>query len=222
MVELRVTDTGIGIPGQFLKHIFHDFTTLDNSYTRTSSGVGLGLGIVRRMVAALNGTMGVKSHDGADSTFWVRIPMQTITPSHSLEPVKLPKNTPHRPLKILMVADNDINRFVLRELLVNEGHLITEAVNGKIAIETLDSNEFDVILMDISMPIMDGVATTKYIREHAKQKDIPIVACTAHTQPEEVERFHKAGLTDFVQKPIERSKLLPVLYKSILATGASK
>ena len=218
MVELRVTDTGIGIPGQFLKHIFHDFTTLDNSYTRTSSGVGLGLGIVRRMVAALNGTMGVNSHDGAGSTFWVRIPMQTITPSHSLEPVKLPQNTPHRPLKILMVEDNDINRFVLRELLVNEGHLIVEAVNGKIAIETLERDEFDVILMDISMPIMDGVAATKYIREHAKQKDIPIVACTAHTQPEEVERFHKAGITDFVQKPIERSKLLPVLYKSILAT----
>lgn len=85
MIELRVTDTGIGIPDKFLKHIFDDFTTLDNSYTRTSSGVGLGLGIVRRMVAALNGTMGVNSHEGAGSTFWVRIPVQKVPQDVAIE-----------------------------------------------------------------------------------------------------------------------------------------
>ena len=78
MIELRVTDTVIGIPDKFLKHIFDDSATLDNSYTRTSSGVGLGLGIVRRMVTALNGTMGVNSHEGIGSTFWVCIPVQKV------------------------------------------------------------------------------------------------------------------------------------------------
>ena len=218
MVELRITDTGIGIPDKFLKHIFDDFTTLDNSYTRTSNGVGLGLGIVRRMVAALNGSMGVNSHEGAGSTFWVRIPVQKVPQDIVIEHAEQQELPMFQTLKILMVEDNDINRFVLREMLINEGHQVVEAENGKIAIDTLEQGNFDVILMDISMPIMDGVAATKYIREHAKQQDIPIVACTAHTQPEEIERFRQAGMTDFVQKPIERSKLLPALYQSVLAS----
>ena len=176
MIELRVTDTGIGIPDKFLKHIFDDFTTLDNSYTRTSSGVGLGLGIVRRMVAALNGTMGVNSHEGAGSTFWVHIPVQKVPKDSLIEHAEEQDLPLYQTLKILMVEDNDINRFVLREMLINEGHQVVEAENGKIAIDTLEEGNFDVILMDISMPIMDGVAATKYIREHAKQQDIPIVA----------------------------------------------
>jgi PAS domain S-box-containing protein len=117
MIELRVTDTGIGIPDKFLKHIFDDFTTLDNSYTRTSSGVGLGLGIVRRMVAALNGTMGVNSHEGAGSTFWVRIPVQKVPQDSVIEHAEQQDLTLYQTLKILMVEDNDINRFVLREIL---------------------------------------------------------------------------------------------------------
>ena len=218
MIELRVTDTGIGIPDKFLKHIFDDFTTLDNSYTRTSSGVGLGLGIVQRMVAALNGTMGVNSHEGTGSTFWIRIPVQKVPQDAAIEHAEQQDLTLYQTLKILIVEDNDINQFVLREMLINEGHQVVEAENGKIAIDTLEQGNFDVILMDISMPIMDGVAATKYIREHAKQQDIPIVACTAQTQPEEIERFREAGMTDFVQKPIERSKLLPALYQSVLAS----
>lgn len=217
MVELRVTDTGIGIPDRYLQHIFDDFTTLDNSYTRSSSGVGLGLGIVRRMVAALNGTMGVNSHEGAGSTFWVRIPMRKVPETEFNTNAKMLDVSPFQPLRILMVEDNDINRFVLNEMLSNEGHHVVEAANGKIAIDTLAQNEFDVILMDISMPIMDGVAATQHIREHAHTPNIPIIACTAHTQPKEIERFRKAGMTDFVQKPIEKSKLLPVLYRSVLA-----
>ena len=166
------------------------------------------------MVAALNGTMGVNSHEGAGSTFWVRIPVQKVPQDSVIEHAEQQDQT----LKILMAEDNDINRFELREMLINEGHQVVEAENGKIAIDTLEQGNFDVILMDISMPIMDGVAATKYIREHAKQQDIPIVACTAHTQPEEIERFRQAGMTDFVQKPIERSKLLPALYQSVLAS----
>ena len=156
MIELRVTDTGIGIPDKFLKHIFDDFTTLDNSYTRTSSGVGLGLGIVRRMVAALNGTMGVNSHEGAGSTFWVRIPLQKVPQDSVIERAEEQDLPLYQMLKILMVEDNDINRFVLREMLINEGHQVVEAENGKIAIDTFEQGNFDVILMDISMPIMDG------------------------------------------------------------------
>ena len=145
MVELRVTDTGIGIPDKFLKHIFDDFTTLDNSYTRTSSGVGLGLGIVRRMVAALNGTMGVNSHEGAGSTFWVRIPVQKVPQDTAIAHAEQQDLPLYQTLKILMVEDNDINRFVLREMLVNEGHQVVEAENGKIAIDTLEQGNFDVI-----------------------------------------------------------------------------
>jgi PAS domain S-box-containing protein len=145
MIELRVTDTGIGIPDKFLKHIFDDFTTLDNSYTRTSSGVGLGLGIVRRMVAALNGTIGVNSHEGAGSTFWVRIPVQKVPQDTAIAHAEQQDLPLYQTLKILMVEDNDINRFVLREMLVNEGHQVVEAENGKIAIDTLEQGNFDVI-----------------------------------------------------------------------------
>ena len=122
MIEVRVTDTGIGIPDKFRKHIFDDFTTLDNSYTRTSSGVGLGLAIVRRMVVALNGTMGVNSHEGAGSTFWVHIPVQKVPKDSLIEHAEEQDLPLYQTLKILMVEDNDINRFVLREMLINEGH----------------------------------------------------------------------------------------------------
>ena len=142
MIELRVTDTGIGIPDKFLKHIFDDFTTLDNSYTRTSSGVGLGLGIVRRMVAALNGTMGVNSYEGAGSTFWVRIPVHKVPQDRVIEHAEQQDLPLYQTLKILMVEDNDINRFVLREMLINEGHQVVEAENGKIAIDTLERGKF--------------------------------------------------------------------------------
>jgi len=122
MINLRVTDTGIGIPDKFLKHIFDDFATLDNSYTRTSSGVGLGLGIVRRMVTALNGTMGVNSHEGIGSTFWVCIPVQKVPQGIAIKHAEQQDLPLYQTLKILMVEDNDINRFVLREMLINEGH----------------------------------------------------------------------------------------------------
>ena len=131
MIELRVTDTGIGIPDKFQKHIFDDFTTLDNSYTRTSSGVGLGLGIVRRMVAAQNGTMGVNSHEGAGSTFWVRIPVQKVPQDSVIEHAEQQDLTLYQTLKILMVEDNDINRFMLREILINEGHQVVKAETEK-------------------------------------------------------------------------------------------
>ena len=157
MLEFRVFDTGIGIHHKDIDRIFNDFETIDSAYTRSVEGVGLGLGIVRRLVQALGGTIGVESTEDVGSLFWVRIPVtksrldwrgDTTSPNVDVEHIK--------PMKILMVEDNQINRYVLREMLTAAGHTVDEAENGEDGVKAANSKKYDVILMDISMPIKDG------------------------------------------------------------------
>ncbi|NDW00263.1 response regulator [Yangia sp. PrR002] len=212
-VEFRVIDNGIGIAEKDLTRIFQDFETLDSSYARESGGTGLGLGIARRFMRLMGGEIGAESEPGEGSLFWIRVPLQpapdfAATPE---EPSTCP-DKPQRPLDVLLVEDNEINRFIVREMLETEGHTVSIAENGQTGVDCAALRRFDVILMDISMPVMDGTTATSRIRaSDGASAEVPIIALTAHALPEERARFHKVGMSACLTKPIDRPLLLRTL-----------
>lgn len=216
MVEFRVIDSGIGIAPEHLERIFKDFETLDSSYARQAGGTGLGLGISKRFVGLMQGEIGVESEPGVGSMFWIRIPLP-VELCTSPETRRAIEHAPDRvkatrQLSILLVEDNEINRYVARAMIEAEGHTVTEADNGQAGVECAQSQEFDVILMDISMPVMDGQAAARAIRSGAgASANVPIVAVTAHALPEETARFKLAGMDQCISKPIDRKTLVTLL-----------
>ncbi|PYE84733.1 hybrid sensor histidine kinase/response regulator [Pseudoroseicyclus aestuarii] len=206
-VELRVIDTGCGMSKQNLMRIFEDFVTLDSSYTRTSGGTGLGLGIVRRLVRAMGGKIGAESEEGAGSVFTLHLPLRSAEqPIGSVAASEPDPQVPAR--RILVVEDNEINRIVVSEMLRKEGHEVTLACDGAEGVATAQGGGFDLILMDISMPRMDGVTATRTIRgTEGPCRFVPIAALTAHAMPEEIARFHEAGMQHVLTKPLSRAAL---------------
>ncbi|MBY6089400.1 ATP-binding protein [Maritimibacter alkaliphilus] len=215
MLEVRVIDSGIGIAPENIERIFHDFETLDSSYARQAGGTGLGLGIARRLTKLMGGEIGVESEPGEGSLFWLRIPVgaeATLPEAEAAEPAA----PALRPLDLLLVEDNEINRFVARQMLEAEGHAVTEAVNGRAGVEWAESRAFDAILMDISMPVMDGPEAARRIRAgRGASADRPIIAVTAHALPEEIASFRAAGIDYCIAKPIDRAELLRTLAAAV-------
>lgn len=216
-VEFRVIDTGIGIAEEHLDHIFEEFRTLDTSYARPAEGTGLGLAISRRLVQAMGGEIGVDSEPGEGSLFWVRLPIGKPVPRK-----ERPKTTavagptrrlvPSRPLRLLLVEDNQINRLVAREMLQKSGHVVVEAHDGREGVHAAASQAFDAILMDISMPEMDGVEATRVIRgSDGPNCKTPIIALTAHALAEDTERFLAAGINESLVKPLSIAELQQAL-----------
>ena len=220
LVEFRVTDTGVGIAAKDQERIFNDFVTLDTSLSRTVGGTGLGLAIVRRLVKAMDGEVGLESTSGFGSSFWIRLPLpspsgdaaterdanQDEKPSEEIGPVP--------PMKILVVEDNKINRVIVRELLEKDGHLVDEALDGQRGIKLAERNSYDLVLMDISMPVIDGIEATRAIREaEPAGTHLPIVALTANVLPSEMDRFLAAGLNEILVKPVSQQGLRAILAK---------
>ena len=217
--ELRVTDDGIGISDEDQKRIFDDFVTLDPSYTRAQEGTGLGLAIVRRLASHMGGEVGVESILGEGSVFWVRLPIalgpRDMDQAASPDPVPASNKLPSRqtPLSILLVEDNEINRVVAVEMLKILGHSVDLAHNGVEGVRMAELRRFDVILMDVSMPVMDGVEATRLIRSgKGPNVDVPIIAITAHAMPADIDRFTSAGMTKVLVKPLEMEGLRLVLH----------
>ena len=218
-VLFRVADTGIGVPEADRERIFEEFVTLDASYARAAGGTGLGLAIARRLVRAMGGEIWVDSDTGEGSVFACRLPLPPADALHDPLPVRGPApGTATRPLRVLVVEDNSINRIVVREILELEGHSVDEAHDGKEGVAMAARRVHDLVLMDISMPILDGVEATRLIRASEEPgRHVPIVALTAHALPDEVTRFREAGLDDILVKPISRASLADVLARA--ATG---
>ncbi len=217
-LEFRVIDTGIGIAEADLERIFLDFETLDSSYARQVGGTGLGLGIARRMTGLMGGTIGAESEVGEGSLFWVRIPMLPVADMPAYNGPDRRARTPQprmarqAPMTILLVEDNEINRFVARQMLIAEGHEVIEAHDGMSGVEMASTRAFDLILMDISMPVLDGQAAARLIRAgKGPCARTPILAVTAHALPEEVARFREAGMEYCISKPLDRGELLATL-----------
>lgn len=214
MVEFRVIDSGIGIAEGDQARVFDDFVTLDSSYGRETGGTGLGLGITRRLVRALGGEIGMESELGQGSVFWVRLPFGVEPPGLVAphDPPAADGNTLSGRVAVLVIEDNAINRFVLRALLEEINHVVTEAVDGLEGVAEAEANPYDVILMDISMPRLDGVEAARRIRAGTgKSRDARIIAVTAHALPEELDRFRTAGIDDHLIKPVTRGTLARAL-----------
>ncbi|MFW2587305.1 ATP-binding protein [Sagittula sp. SSi028] len=214
VLDIRVADTGVGIPEDQQARVFEDFHTISHGGTIQQSvgGTGLGLGIARRFVEALGGQMGLESELGMGSTFWISLPVELAEPpaaevTAAEEP---PKDMP--PQNILLVEDNQINRDLARNMLQHLGHHVTEACNGQEAVDLAETQQFDLILMDIRMPVMDGLTATHKIRGgNGPNKAVPIVAVSANVLPEARDRFLAAGMSSLLPKPMDPKGLARVI-----------
>ncbi|MEN8873880.1 MAG: ATP-binding protein [Pacificibacter sp.] len=211
MLRFVIEDTGIGIPPDLVDHVFDDFVTGDTSYARDAGGTGLGLGIVHRFVDALDGTITVDSAVGEGSTFLLELPTTLAQPQEE-DAAAPPVELVTAPQNILIVEDNEMNRFVVRNMLIADGHHVTEAFDGKQGVELAYGQKFDLILMDISMPVMDGRTATVNIRKgDGASAKTRIIALTANALANEQADFLANGMDAVLIKPLTKSALRAAL-----------
>ena len=212
-VEIRIIDSGIGISEDDQLRIFEDFETCDSTYTRDGGGTGLGLAIVKRMVQLLGGQAGVESTLGEGSVFWLRLPFLPVMEPDELDGEERVKPS-EQSLSILVAEDIETNAFVALKLLERDGHKVTIVKDGLSAVARAKVEVFDVILMDISMPRMDGLQATQEIRKAPPPFcDVPILAFSANVLPEETDHFRASGMDGFLGKPLQ----LPELRRALQA-----
>ncbi|MDA9207306.1 ATP-binding protein [Octadecabacter sp.] len=209
---IKIADTGPGMAEDLAERIFDDFVTGNTAYDRDVGGTGLGLSIAKRFVTALGGEIGVDSVIDEGSTFWVGLPVKAAS-----APQKDDDNgtayVPSRALSVLLVEDNEINRIVAREMLQAEGHTVVEAHDGREGVQAASAQAFDLILMDISMPVMDGRTATRSIRsEGGPSAGTTIVALTANAMEDEQREFLADGMDEILAKPLSRDALRSVLH----------
>lgn len=218
-IKIEVSDTGIGIPSDKLTKIFESFSQADASVTRKYGGTGLGLTIVKQLVELQNGTISVKSVIDEGTTFSIIIPYSVdkkdeIEESASIFKKQKAQQTSLKDLRILLAEDNDINRLYATSILKMWECSADTAENGYVALEKVRNNEYDIILMDIQMPVMDGFEATKAIKMSGSPKNqIPIIALTANSSTKDFERCIAAGMNDCIGKPFTPENLFAVLVK---------
>ncbi|HYE48739.1 MAG TPA: two-component regulator propeller domain-containing protein [Azospirillaceae bacterium] len=209
-LRVEVRDTGIGIPADRLDRLFQRFSQVDASTARRHGGAGLGLAISKAIVERMGGRIGVESMFGRGSTFWLEVPLpEAAAPEREAAPAAA---GPARPLRILLAEDLAANRLLAAAILGKAGHVVDTAEDGMAAVEKARAGGYDLILMDVQMPVMDGLEATRAIRAMPGPAGrVPILALTANALPEEAARCRAAGMDDHVPKPIERAVLLAAL-----------
>jgi len=200
-VTVKIRDTGIGIPADRQHNLFSPFVTVDPSFARKYGGTGLGLAICSKIVDMLGGQLAFDSKLGVGSTFWFSLPLEPADPIHLEARSKSEPALPDRPAQILLAEDNAINSLLTKSLLEKRGHTVDCVTNGIEAVEAAVKKGYDIILMDISMPEMDGIAATARIRETGETRT-PIVALTAHAMKGDRQKLLAMGFDDYVAKPI--------------------
>ena len=215
----EVKDTGIGIPKDKTDKLFHLFTQMDASTTRKFGGTGLGLTISKQLTELMNGEIGVTSELGKGSVFWFTIKLKKQRPRHAYDDANKTALIEEQlltssKLKILLAEDNIINQKVVSIMLKKIGHLVTIAEDGRKTLQLYEKEPFDLILMDIQMPVMDGEEATLKIRylEEKSKTHIPIIALTANAMKGDQERYLNLGMDGYVAKPIKKEVLLKAIY----------
>ncbi len=210
---VTVEDTGIGIPAGKLPYIFNSFQQVSPERI-ANKGVGLGLAISKRLIETMGGTLKVISAEGEGSRFWLETELPVATPRRvaATEPARR-----DRPLNILLVDDDPINRLAVRTLLGGQGHLVVEAINGDDGLGKLQAQPFDVVLMDVHMPVMDGITATRAIRalEQAELARLPVIGMTASVMNDERAGYTEAGMDAVVEKPIVIESLINTIWEHI-------
>jgi len=218
-LTLAVSDTGIGISDKAQENLFDRFSQADASTTRKFGGTGLGLAICRQLVEQMNGEISVKSAEGVGSIFRVEIPtMLSAEPNvqEALSKDVADVQSSDTSFNILVAEDNGINQRMIKAFLTTAGHRVTIANNGSEAIAAVQDDVFDLILMDVQMPVVDGITATRTIRSlPGPVSAIPIIALTANAMSGDRERYIDAGMDDYVSKPIEMRALLSALHRVV-------
>jgi signal transduction histidine kinase/CheY-like chemotaxis protein len=217
-VRFEIRDTGIGIPADRLEHLFEPFYQVDSSSRRQRGGTGLGLAISQRIVEAMGGRIVVRSEPGRGSTFWFDLALPPDTSGVELVPTDSAMGTlPDDHVMsgtVLVAEDNAVNRLLAREMLVSLGLDVIEAADGRQALDLLASHDVDLVLMDCQMPVLDGYATTRALREwerRERRRRVPVVALTADAFDADAERAYAAGMDGYLAKPYTRDALRKVI-----------
>jgi CheY-like chemotaxis protein len=217
LLRFEVADSGVGIPKAELDRLFTPFHQVDESLTRPVGGTGLGLSITKRLAELMGGEVGVQSSLGAGSTFWLTARLGKA--SVAQDPfVALPPQTAegalrrdHRGARILLAEDEPVNQEVTLAMLRGAGLAVDLAVDGREAVRLATQNDYAVILMDMQMPVMDGLAATRAIRALPGQAATPIIALTANAFDDDRSASRAAGMVDFVTKPVRPEVLFSMI-----------
>lgn len=214
-LKISVDDTGIGIEPDISKKLFTPFTQADASISRKFEGTGLGLAICKRLIELMDGKIGVVSQPAQGSKFWIEIPyLAAVKTSRFSENQKTSAFKAVRELNILLAEDVKVNQIIIKKILTTYGHNVDIAENGLEAVAKHKENSYDLILMDIRMPEMNGAEATKTIRTMSGEKaKIPVIAVTADVVQENIEDYLSFGIDDFVHKPIDKTVLLQTINK---------
>jgi PAS domain S-box-containing protein len=214
-IEICIIDEGIGMSEEFLKQMFQNFSQEDVSNTRKYGGTGLGMAISKQLIGLMGGLVGVESQKDVGTIITIQIPFEIGTVNDlDVKPEVVEDTTILKDKKILLVEDNETNRLVATTSLLNFGADIVEVENGEQAIIALRDGVFDLVLMDIQMPVMDGIEATKIIRNDMKM-DIPIIALTANAIKGENERYLSIGMNGYISKPFEEVELISVITSNL-------
>jgi len=224
---VTVSDTGIGINPSFMEHLFTPFTQEDASTNRKFGGTGLGLSICSNLVEKMGGEIKVESRVGVGSTFRAYLPftvsdIQPETNYVTTDETALISNEP--PLRVLLAEDNEVSRSFFTALLHKYNHQVEIAVNGAEALELWRRSDFDLVLMDVQMPVMDGLEAVTKIREAERisGRHVPVIALTAHAMREDGERFIATGFDGYVAKPAKIGDLLGEMKRCLRNSAAGR
>ncbi len=211
-IRFTVQDTGKGVPRQNLAGLFQRFSQVDGSISREFGGTGLGLAICKRLVEVMGGEIGVSSELGRGSAFWFDVALPVATSMGN--PVAGPRRDlpPGRSMSVLLVEDQEINRSLASAVLEASGHEVDAVKNGAAAVAAVIAKRYDIVLMDVQMPIMNGIDATYRIRalDHVNRM-VPIIAMTANVLPSQVAEFERAGMNGHIGKPFRREELLAIM-----------
>jgi len=213
---IEVEDTGIGIPDDKIALLFNPFTQVESSYARRYQGAGLGLAIVKRLVTLMGGTIALSSEEDRGTVFCISLPfgVESATQPEAQAPHAAFQGALPRPARILLAEDDVVNRLVVAGMLRRLGHHVTEAHDGRQALDMLGSHDFELVIMDIQMPEVDGLEATRALRsdpEYTENARVPVLALTAYAMDGDKERFLQEGMDGYLAKPVELDELQRVI-----------
>lgn len=220
-LAFQISDTGIGIAPEAIERLFEAFAQSDSSITRRFGGTGLGLAICKRIVEAMGGTITVESVLGKGSTFTVTLDFAIARRARQRKGTKAQAGA-IPPLSILLAEDNEVNAMVATAILNQMGHAVTLATDGARAVALATANDYDLVMMDLAMPKLDGISATQQIRNlpHATRCQVPIIALTANVSQTGIADCFAAGMTGFLGKPFQQAELLRAIADAIGADVA--